>query len=92
MLFDWDAANIKHIWERHQLRPEQVEEAWRNGAEEYGASMVGGESRVLFLAQTNAGEVLLIVTTERDGQVRPVTARRASRDERKCFRAAKEKR
>jgi hypothetical protein len=30
--FHWDGSNEEHLWERHQVAPEEVEEAFHNRA------------------------------------------------------------
>jgi uncharacterized DUF497 family protein len=84
--FDWDAANTGHLWERHQLLPATVEEAMRYHRRQYRAVVVNHERRTLYLAETRAGDVLAVVTTQRRRKTRVVSARPASRQERKIFR------
>ena len=83
--FDWDAANVSHLWDRHQLRPETVEEAMLHHRRQYRVSIVKEEHRSLYLAENPSGDVFAVVTTRRKGKTRVVSARPASRQERKIF-------
>ncbi len=44
-----------------------------------------GEQRFVTVGLGNAGELLVLVWTERDGQYRPISARRPTRKERKQY-------
>ena len=44
-----------------------------------------GEQRFVTIGLGNAGELLVLVWTERDGQYRPISARRPTRKERKQY-------
>jgi len=44
-----------------------------------------GERRFVTIGLGNAGEVLVLVWTERDGDCRPISARRPTRKERKLY-------
>ena len=85
MRFDWDAANVGHLWDRHQLRPETVEAAMLNHPRRYAVQIVGDERRVLYVGETQGGELLLIVTTQRKRKIRVATAHPASRKQRRFF-------
>lgn len=85
MLFDWDDANTKHIWERHRLLPEQVEAAMRIRRRRYAIQIVNDETRTLYVAGSAASGVLLVVTTQRAHRTRVVTAHPASRKQRIFF-------
>jgi uncharacterized protein len=45
----------------------------------------GGEQRFVSIGLGSAGELLVVVWTERDGECRPISARRPTRKERKAY-------
>lgn len=71
--FDWDEANQRHI-ARHGVEPREAQEVILNDPIDLGLELVGGEERDLSLGATNAGRILLVVTTWRGERVRVVTA------------------
>jgi uncharacterized protein len=71
--FDWDEANIAHV-ARHNVRPEEAEQAIRSDSVDLGIDIVDGEERYLSLGATRGGRVLLVVTTWRRHCLRVVTA------------------
>jgi uncharacterized DUF497 family protein len=76
--FDWDEGNIGHI-ARHEVIPEEAEQAIRNGPLDLGAQTVDGEDRFLSLGLTNLGRLLVVATTMWEVKVRVVTAYGAGR-------------
>jgi uncharacterized protein len=84
MQFDWDAANIRHI-ARHKVTPEEAEQVVENNPLDLAGQLVNGEERILHLGETAAGRVLVVITTERDGLIRVVTAHPATRQMRKFY-------
>ena len=76
--FDWEEGNIRHI-ARHEVIPEEAEQAIRNDPLDLGAQTVDGEERFLNLGLTNRGRLLVVVTTMRASKVRVVTAYAAGR-------------
>jgi uncharacterized DUF497 family protein len=84
MQFDWNEANISHI-ARHDVTQEEAEQVVENYPLDAGAVLRNGEIRTINLGQTDAGRVLVVVVTERDGLHRVVTARPADRKERTFY-------
>ena len=82
--FDWDSANINHIAE-HGITPEQAEQVFENGPFELDRYFRGGEERRNYLGETDEGLVLTVVATERNDQIRIVTAHRAKRSMRQRY-------
>jgi uncharacterized protein len=76
--FDWDEGNIRQI-ARHELNPEEAEQAIRNDPLDLGSQTVDGEERFLSLGLTDRGRLLVVATTMRNLQVRVVTAYAAGR-------------
>ena len=71
--FDWDEGNILHI-SRHEVIPEEAEQAIGNDPLDLGAQTVDGEERFLNLGLTNRGRLLVVATTMRASRIRVVTA------------------
>lgn len=84
MRFDWNAANIEHI-ARHGVSPSEVEEVFYRRFIYGSMEVVKGEIRVTLIGATNGGRVLTITFQARLNEVRIVTARDASRKERKLY-------
>lgn len=70
--FDWNDANIGHL-ARHNVNPEEAEQALRNGPVEIEYQDIGGEKRYVDIGRTNRGRFLTLVATEREGAVRVIT-------------------
>ncbi len=77
----WDEWNKEHI-QKHQVTPEEVEEAYKNQIK----SVIGYENRLLILGKTKK-ERLLTVVISFEKQKRPyvVSARDTSRKERRLL-------
>jgi uncharacterized DUF497 family protein len=84
MQFLWDNGNINHI-ALHGITPEEAEQVIENDPLDAGTAFRNGESRTLHLGETDAGRVLLVVLTEREGMYRVVTARPSRREERDIY-------
>ena len=84
-MFDWDDSNIDHI-ARHNVRPEEVEEALadprRIGTAAYDSV---NERRWAVLGATDDRRVLFIVFTNRRGKLRVVAARDATLAQRRRY-------
>ena len=86
--FDWDKQNAGHI-AKHKIRPEEVEEVLLNSPTPVTEEIHNGEERFLDIGHTQAGKVLWVWWTLRDGKMRTVTAWVASRQEREEYYARK---
>ena len=82
--FDWDDANLGHI-ALHAVSPEEAEEVLTGMAFEVDTYTVDGEVRVEEIGATQAGRILKVVTTVRDGLIRVVTAFDAVKAEKLAF-------
>jgi uncharacterized DUF497 family protein len=78
----WDDWNVGHI-ARHQVTTEEAEEVWHNDYIVREAYM----GRVMLIGPTNTGRVLAVVLDPEpeEGVYYPVTARPASRRERRQY-------
>jgi uncharacterized DUF497 family protein len=65
--FDWDEANIRHI-ARHNVTPEEAEEAIKKFPIEIDYQIVDGEERTELLGMTNNIRLLTVVITPRSGR------------------------
>ncbi len=79
----WDPWNVTHI-ARHEVTPDEVEEVCHG--DPMTSETYGGRLRVV--GQTLAGRVLTLILAPRDddGVYYTVTARSASRKERRLYR------
>lgn len=73
MEFSWDDANLAHIAE-HGVSQEEAEQVVLNMPLDLEVQIRGGEERTLQVGETDAGRLLIVVTTWRQQKVRVVTA------------------
>lgn len=89
--FDWDEGNLFKGWERHRVRFSECEEVFMNrplvAAPAYGAAE---EERLAVLGRTDAGRLLCVIFTLRNARVRVISARDASRKERKEYQRGRQ--
>jgi uncharacterized DUF497 family protein len=84
VVLQWEAWNIRHIWERHQVVPRQVEEVFAGTP--YARPTY--RERFLVVGPTVSGEMMAIVIgpSDVDPNIYQVfSARKASRRERKDY-------
>ena len=89
MPFLWDAGNINHI-ARHDISPEEAEQVVENDPFDITRYLRNGEERLNQVGETDAGRVLVVVTTQRGEDTRVVTAHPADRDMRALYAQMKE--
>lgn len=89
MPFIWDAGNIDHI-ARHSISPEEAEQVVENDPFDIARYLRNGEERLNQVGETDAGRVLVVVTTQRGEDTRVVTAHPADRDMRALYAQMKE--
>ena len=89
MPFLWDAGNIDHI-ARHDISPEEAEQVVENDPFDIARYLRNGEERLNQVGETDAGRVLVVVTTQRGEDTRVVTAHPADRDMRALYAQMKE--
>ncbi len=85
----WDAGNIDHI-ARHNILPEEVEQVLENDPLDITRYLRNREERLNQVGETDAGRVLVVVTTQRGEDTRVVTAHPADRDMRALYAQLKE--
>ena len=89
MPFLWDTGNIDHI-ARHDISPEEAEQVVENDPFDIARYLRNGEERLNQVGETDAGRVLVVVTTQRGEDTRVVTAHPADRDMRALYAQMKE--
>ena len=89
MPFVWDAGNIDHI-ARHDISPEEAEQVVENDPFDIARYLRNGEERLNQVGETDAGRVLVVVTTQRGEDTRVVTTHPADRDMRALYAQMKE--
>ncbi len=87
--FQWDAGNAEKNWLSHQVRTSECEQAFFNQPLIVVADVAHSEQeeRFFVLGQTDAGREMFLVFTLRVDQIRVVSARDMSRNERKVYRS-----
>ena len=84
MLFDWDKANVAHI-ALHRVTPPEAEQVVLNDPLDLSFETSSGEERTAQVGETDAGRVLVVITTMRDDLIRVVTAFPAAKRLRKLY-------
>ena len=82
--FDWDEENKKHL-EAHKIAPPEFEQLLNNNPIELNLELIDNEERYRSVGLTNAGRLLSVVWTIRNGKVRAITAFPAGVSDRKAF-------
>jgi uncharacterized DUF497 family protein len=90
VLFSWDDANRSHIAE-HGVSPEEAERVVLNNPVDLEVQIRNGEERTLQVGETDAGRILVVVTTWRDDRIRVITAFPANKKLRALYESYKEK-
>ena len=82
--FDWDDENKKHL-DAHKVAPAEFEQLLYNDPIDLNFELIDNEERYRSVGLTNAGRLLSVVWTIRNGKVRAITAFPASVSDRKAF-------
>src|SRR5262245_15717694 len=86
--FDWDSGNLRKSQDKHDVSPDEVESIFElKLAVPLGrqTSPHVPEERLCVVGPSWEGRMISVVFTIRDGRVRPISARDASRKERKLY-------
>jgi hypothetical protein len=86
--FDWDEENIRHL-ARHEISPVEAEQFVFNRPVDLEYELRNGEERVAQVGETDAGRILIVVSTTRDRKTRVVTAWPAKERLRQYFQTQK---
>jgi uncharacterized DUF497 family protein len=77
----WDEHNVPHIWERHQLVPEQVEEACHADPEHILVEETYDHRLRIIAPRPNGKLLVVILAPEGEGSYYVVTAKPPKRQE-----------
>ncbi|CAN5495723.1 hypothetical protein BH10BDE1_BH10BDE1_23660 [soil metagenome] len=86
--FEWDTGNLKKSHDKHGVAANEVESVFElRLAVPLGRQVTPKveEERLSLIGPSVDGRMLSVVFTLRDGKVRPISARNASRKERKLY-------
>lgn len=85
--FEWDKHNVEHISSRHKIKPTECEEVFFNLPITIKPDIThsGAEIRYYALGKTNIGRILFVVFTIRNKKIRVITARDATKKERRVI-------
>lgn len=86
--FEWDAEKARSNAEKHGVTFEEAAEAFLDPFYQGGDASGGEERRDFVLGYSLAQRLLLVVFTERPGATRLISARPATRAERKLYEQA----
>lgn len=84
MDFDWDQHNRDKNRLKHHVGSEEAEEIFNHGLF-LGPIPGDNEDRFAVMGTTRDGRILFVVYTLRDGKIRVISARDASRKERRAY-------
>jgi uncharacterized DUF497 family protein len=71
--FEWDAANRRHLAE-HDVQPEEAEQVLLNNPIDLERHNRNGEERIVHVGATDAGRILVAVSTFLGMKIRVITA------------------
>jgi len=86
--FEWDAAKAQRNVEKHGVTFEEAAEAFFDPFYQTGDASVNDEWRDFVLGYSLAQRLLLVIYTERGERTRIISARPATRAERKLYEEA----
>lgn len=72
-MFDWNNGNLTHI-AKHRITRAEAEQVILNEPIDLQFRKENGEERIVQVGETNAGRILVVVTTMRGHLIRVVTA------------------
>jgi len=82
--FEWDVQNVGHI-ARHDVIPEEVEDAVCGTHVVVPAKAARGEKRWKLFGRSEGGRYLVVVFTIRQTKLRPITAYTMNQAERRIY-------
>lgn len=87
--FEWDEHNSEKIWGKHKVTPSECEETFFNPPLIVAGDVKHSqkETRFYSLGHSNAGRMLFVVFTVRQGLIRIISARDMNRKERKVYQS-----
>jgi uncharacterized DUF497 family protein len=88
VLFDWDDENRAHI-ATHRVSCAEAEQVVTNEPFDLQFQVTNGEERFVQLGETNAGRILIVVSTWRNTLIRVITAYDAHKAMKRLYIAQK---
>ena len=86
--FEWDEQNVRRL-ALHQIAPVEAEQVILNRPVDLEPHLRNSEQRLAQIGETDAGRVLIAITTMRDNKIRIVTAWPANKSYRRYFLSMK---
>lgn len=85
--FDWDEGNVQKNWEKHHVTPLECEQVFftRPFVVIEDGLHSEDEARYYVLGRTDAGRLLFVVFTIRNGRIRVISARDMNKKERRQY-------
>ena len=86
--FEWDLGNLSKSQDKHGVGPDEVESVFHSKLAVPIGRQVSpkvNEERLCLVGPSSDGRMISVAFTLRDGRVRPVSSRDASRKERKLY-------
>lgn len=89
--FEWDKGNIDKSYQKHGITPNEAEEVFldKNVGIEKDIKHQEKEARYIAIGMTLNEKLLFVVFTMRDSMIRVVSARKASKKERRLYEKVK---
>lgn len=87
LLFEWDASKARSNFKKHRVSFEEATTIFGDPmAITIESSVVSGEKRLVTIGRSSTGRfVIVVVHTDRNDRIRIISARPASRAERKQY-------
>lgn len=86
--FDWDSANTSHV-AQHGITTAEAEQVILNEPIDLKFELRGGEECIAQVGETNAGRILVVITTMREESIRVITAFPAKQRLRRFYQTQK---
>ncbi len=85
--FEWDWANVAHLWTQHQVRPYEAEEAMKDPNAKMSPDQLHSQTEPRFsvIGKTRKARILFLVFTIRSSRIRVLHARDTKRKEVKIY-------
>jgi uncharacterized DUF497 family protein len=83
--FEWDAIKAQINLDKHGVSFEEASEVFFDPFYQSGNASVDGEQRNFILGYSLSQRILLVVYVERDSRTRIISARPATRSEKKLY-------
>jgi uncharacterized DUF497 family protein len=71
--FEWDQDHVRHL-AGHKIAPAEAEQILLNRPADLELHLRNGEERMAQIGETDAGRILIVVSTVREAKIRVITA------------------